>query len=136
MMIRYVLCFLVMLLGFNSPALAETSPLEVPGAESVSAEQAAALFDEGVVFVDVRKPSDFEAGRVPGAVHLDLKSNFSAETLAAAVAKDQPVVIYCNGGSCMRSSEACAKAVEWGFTKVYYFRGGYPEWESAGLPVE
>jgi rhodanese-related sulfurtransferase len=118
------------------PASAAVSPMTVPGAVTVDVDQAAALFEKGAVFVDVRKPSDYEAGRIPDAVHLDLIAAYSEESLAAAVGKDEPVVIYCNGESCARSSEACVRAVGWGFTQVHYFRDGYPAWEAAGLPVE
>lgn len=119
-----------------APAHAEVSPMTVPGAATVNVDEAASLFDSGTAFVDVRSDSDFEAGRIPGAVHLELKSGFSEETLLAVVAKDETVVLYCNGESCLRSSEASAKAVDWGFTQVHYFRDGFPAWDAAGHPVE
>lgn len=118
------------------PAAAETSPETVPGAQTVTVDQAADLFDAGAIFVDVRKSSDFDAGRIPGAVHLDVKSDFTEDALTAVVGKDQDVVIYCNGHSCLRSSDASAMAVGWGFAKVRYLRDGYPAWDAAGLPVE
>ncbi len=116
--------------------LAAVSPITVNGAVTVTAEQAAELFDQGVVFVDVRKGSDFDAGRIPGAIHLDIKSAYNEAALEGVVAKGEPVVIYCNGESCMRSSEASALAVEWGFSQVHYLRDGYPAWEAAGFPIE
>jgi len=112
------------------------SPEEIEGATVVDAEAAMELFNNGVVFVDVRKDSDWEAGRIPGAEHLELKKVFSEATLSELATKDQEIVIYCNGPKCMRSSEACTKAVSWGFTKVYYFRGGIPEWIAADFPTE
>jgi rhodanese-related sulfurtransferase len=33
-------------------------------------------------------------------------------------------------------SFACAKALTWGFTRVYYFGGGLYAWNKAGYPVE
>jgi len=119
-----------------SPAFAEVSPTSIPGATTVTTNEAKDLFDKGVTFVDVRKDSDWDAGRIPGAVHLELKSVFNEGELAKVVSKDQEVVIYCNGESCMRSSEACAEALKWGFAKVYYFRDGFPAWDAAGNPVE
>lgn len=115
---------------------AEDSPESVPGAVTVSAEEASPMFDAGVPFVDVRSDSDYEAGRIPGAIHLELKSNFSEEALLAVAAKDKPVVIYCNGHSCLRSSAASMQAVGWGFTEVKYFRDGFPAWDAAGYAVE
>ena len=126
-------------LGLGAAGLAQAatvSPTDIAGATSVTAAEAKALFDKGVAFVDVRKDSDFEAGRVPGAIHLELKKVLNEDSLAAAIGKDQEVVIYCNGEKCMRSSKACEKAVAWGFSKVYYFRDGFPAWDAAGYAVE
>ena len=115
---------------------AEVSPMEIQGASTVDSAKAKELFDAGVIFVDTRKDSDWDAGRIPDAVHLELKSAFNEAALSEVVAKDQEVVFYCNGERCMRSSEACAQAVAWGFSKVYYFRDGFPAWKEAGYPVE
>ncbi|MFP1643359.1 rhodanese-like domain-containing protein [Pontitalea aquivivens] len=122
-------------------ALAAESPTVVPGATTVTAQEAFALFEQGVAFIDVRKASDFAAGRIPGAVHLDhpgntAPSNFTGESLGAVVGKTDPVVIYCNGHSCLRSSEASTLAVGWGYSAVNYLRDGYPAWEAAGFPIE
>lgn len=113
------------------------SPASVDGAITVTAHEAKALFDSEVLFVDVRKDSDWDAGRIPGAVHLDNKKGaFSESALGAEIDKAEKVVIYCNGPKCMRSSKGSAAAVAWGYTSVYYFRGGFPEWKAAGFPVE
>lgn len=112
------------------------SPMNVDGANTVSTEQAKALFDKEILFLDVRSDADWEAGRIPGAEHLELKKVYSKDTLAELVKPDEEVVIYCNGPKCLRSSDACKKAVEWGWKKVHYFRDGFPAWKGAGLPVE
>ena len=115
---------------------AEVSPEAIKGAKTVSATEAKALFDKGVLFVDVRKNSDWEAGRIPGAEHLELKKVYTETSLVDLAPKIEELVIYCNGPKCMRSSKACAKAVNWGFKKVYYFRDGFPAWQAASYPVE
>ena len=120
----------------TSQALAEDSPLTVEGARTVNATEAKALFDKGVTFVDLRTDAAFDAGRIPGAVHLEFKTNFTDETLGKEAKKDQEVVLYCSGPTCMRAPEGSKKAVSWGFTKVFYYRGGFPSWQKAGYPVE
>ena len=117
-------------------AQAAESPETVAGAATVDGAKAKALFDKGVVFVDMRTDKDWGAGRIPGAVHLELSKVFSDASLGAKVKKDQDVVMYCNGASCLRSSEASAKAVGWGYKKVHYYRLGFPDWKAAGYPVE
>ncbi len=123
---------------FSAAAQAsDVSPMEIKGATTVDAHAAKALFDAEALFVDVRKDSDWDAGRVPGAVHLDnKKGKFTEAALSAEIGKDDQVVIYCNGEKCPRSAKGCEDAVSWGFTRVYYFRDGFPAWKSAGYPVE
>lgn len=136
-MSRLIIAFSIFFgLSIGMPALAEESPMTVDGAETVDVTMAKTFFDQEVPFIDVRKDSDWEAGRVPGAYHIELKNKFRESAMLEVVGKSDEVVIYCNGGSCLRSSEACAKAVEWGFKKVYYFRDGFPAWQAANLPIE
>lgn len=114
----------------------KVSPETVKGAVTVNAQEAKKLFDQGVIFIDVRKDKDFAAGRIPDAIHIELKKVFNEKSLGDVVKPDEPVVLYCNGHSCMRSSKAALKAVAWGYKKVYYFRDGFPAWKSSGYPVE
>jgi rhodanese-related sulfurtransferase len=114
----------------------KVSPEAVDGATSVSAAEAKALFDKGVLFVDVRSDKDWGAGRIPDAEHIELKKVYNEDSLGKVAKKGEEVVIYCNGPSCLRSSKACVQAVGWGYSKVYYFREGYPAWKAAGYPVE
>jgi len=128
----------VLMLAMPAAVLAgsKISPEGIDGATTVDAAQAKALFDKGVAFVDVRSNKDWDAGRIPGAAHVELKKVYNEDTLGKVVGKDAEVCIYCNGPKCMRSSKAAAKAVAWGYKKVYYFREGFPAWQGAGFPVE
>ena len=112
------------------------SPEQVEGTTTISVEQAKALYDKGVKFIDVRSPRLHARRHIPGAHHLDLKHVYSEATLAAVADKDEPIVIYCSGVKCSRSYRASEKAVEWGYTKVHYFRGGIVDWRDAGYPLE
>jgi len=117
-------------------ALAGLSPDQVSGAVTIDGDKAKQLFDEGALFVDPRGDADWEAGRIPGALHLDVKKDLTKDSLGAEAKEDESVVFYCNGIKCMRSSEACDKAVAWGYSKVYYYRNGLPDWKQRGYPVE
>ena len=112
------------------------SPTEIAGATTVDPVAAKILLDRGVPFVDVRPDARWKDAHIPGAVNLSLKHKaFSEAALSRVVAKDQEVVIYCMGPRCLLSSKACAKAVGWGFKKVYYLREGIPGWKAAGYPI-
>ena len=113
------------------------SPMTVAGATTVDAAKAKSLFDKKVTFIDTRSTKDWDGGRIPGALHMDSKKDgFTKDTLGAKVKKDQEVVMYCNGEKCLRSSETSELAVSWGYSKVYYFRDGFPAWQAAGYPTE
>ena len=114
----------------------EKSPETIPGTTLVNVQEAKALFDKGAIFIDARSDKNWGAGRVPDAVHLDVKRDFTEAALLEELTKSDPVVMYCNGENCLRSTKANEQAFTWGFTKVYYFRTGFPSWKAAGYAVE
>ncbi len=132
----FMLSNTILLLGTFTVNAATLSPLEVHGAQTITSEEAFGLFRKGVLFLDVRKESDWEAGRIPDAVHLDLKRYFTQQNLQRIAQFETPIVIYCNAAKCLRSSQASAKAVSWGYQKVYYYRDGFPLWKNAMYPTE
>ena len=109
---------------------------EVTGATTIDAKGAQGLHDRGVKFVDVRAAKGFVAGHTPGAFNLDVATELSRDSLSRIVGKDEEFVLSCHGKTCGDSAYASAKALIWGFKRVYYFAGGFPAWEEAGYPVE
>jgi rhodanese-related sulfurtransferase/Tfp pilus assembly protein PilF len=109
---------------------------DVTGATTIDHKKAKALHDRGVKFVDVRAAKGFASGHVPGAFNLDVATEYSRESLSRIVGKDEEFVVSCHGKTCPDSAYASAKAVMWGFKRVYYFSGGFPAWKEAGYPVE
>ena len=86
--------------------------------------------------VDVRAASDFDVGHIPGARNISLVVGLSKEALAKVAGPEDEVVFYCHGKYCPYSAYAAAKAIAWGWHRVYRFAGGFPEWQDAGYPVE
>ncbi len=118
---------------------------EVEGATRVDAATAKSLYDRGVVFINTSVLWTWEAGHIPGTVSLPWPSpkdpareRLKEATLVEIVDKTEEVVFY--GGTIDDPSRsagfACAKALTWGFTRVYYFAGGLGAWNEAGYPVE
>ena len=136
MKIRFLFIFFSFLLMSASVSAKSPAPEKVDGAVTVSTERAKALMNQGVTFIDVRRAVDYQSGHIQWSLHLDLKLDLTEEALLSVVKKYQPVVFYCNGDMCQRSALASEKAVAWGWTKVYYYRGGFPDWKQAGLPLE
>lgn len=132
------LAFILFILAYSHITLAgdKISPLTVDGASTIDTAKAKQLFDAGTLFVDTRKDKDWQAGRIPDALHLNVKTALTEAALLEEAGKTDKIVFYCNGESCMRSSNASILAVKWGFTQVFYYRDGFPAWKTAGYPVE
>jgi len=130
---------LLILASSMLPAAAEEAgwraPQHVEGATTIDVMDARELHEQGVAFIDLRNPRLHKRRHIPGAHHLDFKTNFNEASLARVVGKDEPVVMYCSGVKCSRSYRATEQALGWGYRKVFYFRGGIVDWRDAGMPM-
>ena len=134
---KLALALFMMQLAFPVLADKPIAPDSVPGTTQVSAEQAVELIlaNPRMVIIDSRHAEEFAKGHIDGAVNL-LDTDTSPETLARHLAgKDAPVLLYCNGERCLRSSNAAKIAVKAGYKKVYWFRGGWMEWFEKKMPI-
>lgn len=130
---------LIPLLLVALPVLAEKplAPEQIPGAIRISAEQVVDLIlsTPNLVVIDSRVMDEYAKGHIEGAISL-LDTQMSEDILAEYVPdKATPLLFYCNGERCMRSGNACIKALAWGYSKVYWFRGGWKQWQAKELPV-
>ncbi|MDH5472594.1 MAG: rhodanese-like domain-containing protein [Gammaproteobacteria bacterium] len=112
-------------------------PDQIEGATRVTAEDVINLvmLEPEVVIIDSRKQQPFDDGHIQDAVNI-LDSKMTENSLADMVPnKSTPVVFYCNGETCLRSANAATKAYHWGYSRVYWFRGGWKEWVDKEMPV-
>jgi PQQ-dependent catabolism-associated CXXCW motif protein len=49
--------------------------------------------------------------------------------------KSHPLVIFCASRMCWLAHNATLRALDLGFTEVYWYRGGRDAWQAAGLPM-
>jgi rhodanese-related sulfurtransferase len=98
------------------PVLVDVSPdyAMVPGAF--------ALLGSGVSFDDATQEA---------AVH----QRFEGLIRAASPDPKQPLVFYGGARAGWLSANAALRAVQAGYTRVYWYRGGLPAWTAAGLPT-
>jgi phage shock protein E len=88
--------------------------------------------NKDVILVDVRTPSEFEAGHLENTQHADfLSGEFEREMQNWD--KDKTYYLYCATGN--RSGKAARQMEEAGFKNVYNI-GGYSDLKAAGLPVK
>lgn len=135
-----LLSVLTILLLSTTSASAEDSgwrsPETVDGTTLINTAEARQAFEKGMKFIDVRSLRYFNKRHIPGAYHLDLKTDFTEENLEKIIRKDEAAIIYCNGPHCSLSYRASKKAVQWGFTNLYYYREGFRTWRKSGNPIE
>lgn len=134
---RLALALFLLHLAFPSHADKPLAPESIPGTTRVNAEQAVELIlaNPKMVIIDSRHAEEFVKGHIEGAINL-LDSDTSPETLAKHLAsKEAPVLLYCNGERCLRSSHAAKTAVNVGYKRVYWFRGGLAEWVEKKMPI-
>ena len=56
--------------------------------------------------------------------------------LAKLPDKNKDIVVFCNSGTCWKSYKAAIALAKAGYTKVYWYRNGFPDWKARKLPVE
>jgi rhodanese-related sulfurtransferase len=97
----------------------------------ISVQDAKALLDSGeAVLVDVREPHEWEAGRIPGARHVELERLASQ---ADTIPRDRRVIFNCRLG--VRSAMATQAFRAEGYDALS-MAGGIQAWHDAGLPLE
>jgi adenylate cyclase len=109
---------------------------DVEGAIKIEAAGAKTLHERGIAFIDNRGSRQYKRGHIPGATNLLFGSKLTRDNLSQVVNLNDEIVFYCGGLDCHLSPYACAQTLTWGYTKVYYFAGGFPAWKKAGYPVE
>lgn len=122
------------------------TPRSLPGAQVADAATVTQLLQRGARYIDTRNADEFKAGHVPGAVLVPYVEKspkdadydgkldqFDVGQLGGNKAAE--LIFACNGAECWKSYKASRAALAAGYTKVYWFRGGFPEWRAAGQKV-
>jgi rhodanese-related sulfurtransferase len=96
----------------------------------ITPQRAAELLESGAALIDVRRPYEWDAGRIDGARHLemnDLANN------AESVPRDRAVVFYCRSGSRSALAATAFRQAGW---DAYNLEGGLQEWVDQGRELE
>ena len=113
---------------------------EIEGATEIDLGTAKSLHDRGVVFVDASPVDVWNEGHISGSINrpirdkdLPAKARLTEATLMEIVDKTEEVVFLCT--NCASVIFSSAKAVSWGFKRVYFFPASLQDWKKAGYPV-
>ena len=93
----------------------------------ISQDEAMQLMEseENYVILDVRRPDEFAAGHIPGAINIP-NETIGEEKIPELPDKNQLILVYCRSGN--RSVQASGKLVNLGYANVVEF-GGINTWE-------
>lgn len=86
----------------------------------------------GVVVIDARGTDSYAKGHVPNSKDIGVEK-MTPEMLPQD--KAAPVVFYCGSTQCPVSDMAASKAVKWGYTNVWVYKGGIADWKASGKEV-
>jgi hydroxyacylglutathione hydrolase len=107
--------------------------LPIEQTSQISVEQLHDLLHEdpkGVQVLDVRRVSEWQAGRLQHAVNKPLDN---LTTAFGDLDKSIPVAVYCKGG--YRSAIAASLLQRAGFEQVLNLIGGFDAWSACQLPI-
>jgi hydroxyacylglutathione hydrolase/adenylyltransferase/sulfurtransferase len=94
-------------------------------------ERVKELLDGGeITLVDVREQYEWDAGRIPGARHIELER---VAGRAEELPREKPVVFQCRLGA---RSAMVTEAFRASGYEAYNLTGGINAWVESGLPIE
>jgi len=141
-----MLALTICLFAATSPGFADhaglepapvVSPGEISGALRIDAERLLDLYAQidDLTVIDARIESDRKNGYIENSISLpDIRTDCQA--LAQWIPSvHHPVAFYCNGPKCGRSARSAGTAVQCGYDRVYWFRGGIEEWTQKQYPL-
>ncbi len=80
--------------------------------------------------IDVRRPYEWEAGRIEGARPIEL-NELTGE--AESISRERPVIFYCRSGNRSALAAAAFRQAGW---DAYNLAGGLLAWVEHGLPLD
>lgn len=86
---------------------------------------------EPLTIVDVRLPSDYRAGHIPGAINLPQGKWHTLTGLS----KDRTAVVYCYSQTCKLAAAAAVEFASVGIP-VVEMEGGFEAWQKNGLAID
>ena len=128
------------------------TPLAIPGGRLIRTLELESALKRGTLegapflMIDAWHRSDSEQVYIPGSKYIgyagysgtfdDRNQHALKEELAKLTNEnlDMPLVFFCIGAKCWESYNAALRAINLGYRKVYWYRGGIGAWQAAHRP--
>ena len=82
--------------------------------------------DKNAVILDVRSPEEFNSGKIPSSINIDIYKGQGFIYLVDELDKAKNFYVYCRSGA--RSDQACSVMNQMGIQNAYNLLGGIMEW--------
>jgi rhodanese-related sulfurtransferase len=96
----------------------------------IGPHQATELIEADALVIDVRRPSEWSAGHIPGASNIEMNDLTSSTD---SVPRDRAVIFYCRSGNRSAMAAAAFRAAGW---NAYHLEGGLSGWVDEGQGLE
>ncbi|MDZ7832056.1 MAG: rhodanese-like domain-containing protein [Desulfobacterales bacterium] len=105
---------------------------------AISLKAASRMYAENeAVFVDARPKSQYDRGRIEGAVSLPWQEvNERFIEVADQLEGGKTIICYCDGENCELSHELALFLSDMGFENSRVLVNGWTKWRQAGLPTQ
>lgn len=124
------------------------TPTTIPSGRVVTTDQLRAALQSGRrEFILIDALNAYGHRTIPGAFSVPLAGTggtfddlaqmqvFGTLSQLTGGRVDYPLVFFCEGARCWESYNAALRAINMGFSNVYWYRGGIDAWQQAGLPM-
>ena len=100
-------------------------------ADQISVDEAYELYQDGVFFLDVRTPEEWDEFHAPNTTLIPLDQ---LEIRLGELPSGEPIVVVCRSGNRSQVGRDILRAN--GFEETTSMAGGLREWMASGYPVE
>ena len=103
------------------------------GSIALSPQQSVGFLNKNdAIAIDMRGSSDFEAGHIVNAEHME-SADLKPDKDKIAQYKDRPILVYCASG--VNSAAVVRQLRRSGFEQAHSLKGGINAWRSDNLPT-
>jgi len=103
--------------------------------QEISIDNAPAAIAQGDFLIDVRESEEFQAGHLPGAIHMSRGMlEFKLAANPQLQSRDLRITLYCKTSG--RAALCALSLKEMGYVNVRSIAGGFDAWQAAGFHVE
>ena len=101
----------------------------------ISIDKAPAVIALSDVLIDVREAEEFQAGHLPGAIHMSRGMlEFKLAANPQFQSRDLKITLYCKTSG---RAALCAQSLkEMGYSNISSIAGGFDAWQAAGFHVD